>query len=142
MLAEVPNLLGHPINASERTMSSWRRTSIVTAFIAFLLSPAEAAVRPESKAGALQAGQFVGVAEQCFSGGKSVLTKAARKFAATAERKNPHWYFAAYNDEIKGPPSVYDEAFCNDIAQKDYGPKGAVSKRLGFTIMDVANFVE
>lgn len=104
--------------------------------------PAHAAMRPESKAGAMEAGQFVGVAEQCFTDSKSVLTKAARRFAKSAERKNPRWYFAAYNDEVKGDPSVYDEVFCNDLVRKDYGLKGTISRRLGFTVFDATSFVE
>jgi len=104
--------------------------------------PAHAAMRPDSKAGALEAGQFLGVAEQCITESKSVLTKAAKRFAEAAESKNPTWYYAAYNDEVKGDPSAYNEAFCNDLIRNDYGPQGVVSRRLGFTVFDATNFVE
>lgn len=120
----------------------FERQMIILTLVLGVLSPANAAMRPESKAGALEAGQFVGVAEQCFKGSRSALTKAARRFAETAQSKTPKWYYEAYNAEVKGDPAVYDEAFCNDLVRKDYGPEGAVSRRLGFTVLDVANFVE
>ena len=94
-----------------------------------------------SKRGAMIAGEYIGTAENCFSAPAKVLSREAYHYANRARKKNPQWYYIAYNTTVKGI-IAYDEALCYRLAEGEYGPNGKSSLAVGFRIMNIDNWTE
>lgn len=122
-----------------------RNAAAYLSVLLFALIPVSvygAEVRKLSTDDASYAGQYMGIADQCFSNIEMVVTKKARIFANYAKKIHPKTYAKAYNEEMKGPRSFFDESYCYDETPKAYGKNGDISRHLGFRIFDTENLVE
>ena len=90
---------------------------------------------PLTRENAVLAGSFSAVAEMCSTDFTVALSEEAATFAKANRMVQRERYDAGYFSETHGR-AFYDTHGCREVWERDYGPDGEASKKLGFTILN------
>ncbi len=90
---------------------------------------------PVTRENAVLAGSFSAVAEMCSTDFAVALSEAAVMFAEAARKVQRERYDAGYFSETHGKV-FFDVHGCREVWERNYGPDGEASKKLGFTVLN------